>query len=177
MNKVSQSGNDIDELKRTLGYSKGSGWGGDIGVEHVLSKGGTELIFGTSILDVGGTKFKKKEGLRKVPEQEMFWNAGVAFKQDFLLFDYSLSVDLKPINTPTGIGRKLHAGIQMGFPLVRGFAGYSEGYVSYGVGFRFWPVEIVVGFYGVELGGKFREEEGKRAVIYLSLLDFAFDIK
>lgn len=177
LNQMSATDTEVDQIKRTLGYSKGSGWGGDLGFEHALVKGNTELSFAFSVLDVGGTKFRRKEGTKRIPEQEMFMNAGVAFKQDFTIFDYSLAFDLHPINEPMALGRKVHAGLEFGLPLVRGYAGLSEGYASYGVGFRLWPVEIIAGFYSVELGAKYKEEQGKRAVLYLSLLDFAFDIK
>lgn len=177
LQRVNTSGSDIGELKKALGYSKGAGWGGDIGGEYALINGRSELIFAASILDVGSTKFNLEEGTRKIPKQDMYLNSGVTFKQDFTIFDYALSFDLHPLNEPISFGRKLHAGLKVGIPLVSAYAGFSGGYVSYGLGFRFWPVEVVAGFYGVEIGSSYKDQEGKRGVIYLSLLDFAFDIK
>lgn len=176
LNEIAASGNDTDRIKRSLGYSKGSGWGGDLGIEHALVKGSTEFTAAFSILDIANTKISVEEGTRKLPSQEMSVNTGVSFKQDFLLFDYSLSLDLHPLNQPIDMFRKFHLGFQAGIPLVRVFAGLSEGYPSYGLGFRLWPIEIVAGFYSVELGTKFGEQEGKRGVVYLNLLEISFDI-
>jgi hypothetical protein len=54
-------------------------------------------------------------------------------------------------------------------------AGWNGGYLSYGAGIELWPVTLYAGFYGIEIGSAFHQEEGKRAIIYLSLLDFSFD--
>lgn len=176
LNEISASGSDMDRLKTSLGYSKGSGWGGDMGIEHAIVKGSTELVAAFSILDIADTRINKTEGTRNLPVQDMSINSGVSFKQDFVLFDYSLSVDLHPLNQNVDFMRKFHVGFQMGLPLIRAYGGFSEGYVSYGLGFRLWPIEVLAGFYSVEMGSKFRENESKRAMVYINLLDFSFDV-
>jgi hypothetical protein len=100
----------------------------------------------------------------------------VAFRQDFGLFDYTLAADFRPITAPIAFSRKFHLGAELSLPFITINAGWSEGYVSYGGSVKLWPVKLTAGFYSVELGSKFREQEAKRFVVYLSLFDFSFDI-
>ncbi|MBI2518777.1 MAG: hypothetical protein HYV97_00085 [Bdellovibrio sp.] len=177
LNEINSTGKtDIDSIRRALGFAKGKAWGADVGAEHIISSGKSELAFAASVLDVGGTDFKKTEGIGEVPDQDMYVNTGAAWRQDFGLLDYSLSLDFHPINQPIGLGRMTHFGFELGLPIVRVMGGWSEGYISYGVMANLWLIKIMAGFYDVELGTNFKEEQGKRALIYLSLLDFTFDL-
>lgn len=176
LNKINSGATDLASLKQALGYSKGKGYGADIGAEYAISSGNSLFTSGISILDVGNTRFRKTQGTGDVPYQEMSINTGAAFKQDFGIFDYTLSADFRPINQTIDFSRKFHFGTEIGLPLVTAYAGWSEGYVSYGASVKFWPVKLTAGFYGVEIGSKYREQEAKRFVVYLSLFDFSFDI-
>ncbi len=167
---------DPDAFKDALGYSRGKAWGFDAGFEHVTRFAFSEFSAGISLLDIGDTRFKTISGKDKVKPQEMMVRSGVAFKQDFKLFDYSLSFDFHPMNKGVDIGRMIHFGVDIGLPLLRFMVGVSEGYPSYGMGVNLWPIKIIGGFYSVELGSKFREQEGKRAFVYLNLFDFSLDI-
>ena len=176
LNKINSGATGIADLKQALGYTKGKGWGADLGVEYAYSAGSSVFTSGLSILDVGGTRFRKTEGTGEVPTQEMSINSGVAFRQDFGLFDYTLAADFRPITAPIAFSRKFHMGAELSLPFITVNAGWSEGYVSYGGSVKLWPVKLTAGFYSVELGSKFREQEAKRFVVYLSLFDFSFDI-
>lgn len=176
LNKINSGATEIDDLKRALGYSKGKAWGVDLGTEFAYSSGRNLFTAGLSILDVGDMRFRRMEGTGEVPIQEMTINTGVAFKQDYGLFDYTLAADLRPLNSTIDFARKFHLGTEFSLPLVTLNAGWSEGYVSYGGSVKLWPVKLTAGFFGVELGSKFREQEAKRFVVYLSLFDFSFDI-
>lgn len=165
------------EIRRELGYSKGSAWGADLGILHSLTRGSSELSFGASVLDIGDTKFKKQNASDpEVPQQDMLISTGVSWSQNFTLLDYSLSLDMKPINKEIEALRALHVGFELGFPILRLFSGWGEGYISYGLTLDFFAMKLTAGVYGVELGSKYQEEQGKRAVIYLSLVDFQFDM-
>ena len=176
LNKVSSGNTEIADLKEALGYSKGKGFGADLGFEYVYSNGRNLLTAGLSFLDVGGTRFRKTQGTGAIPIQEMSINSGVAFKQDYGIFDYTLAADLRPLNQPIAFARKFHLGAELSLPIITLNAGWSEGYASYGGSVKIWPVKLTAGFYGVELGSKFREQEAKRFIILLSLFDFSFDI-
>ena len=166
----------MSAIREILGYGKGKAWGVDLGMNHSIVGRFSELSFGMSVLDVGDTQFKKTEGELEIPNQDMTVNLGASWRQNFTILDYSFNIDLKPLNSPISFGRKFHVGADIGIPALRLMVGMSEGYVSYGISTNLWLFKLLVGIYGVELGTQFREEQGKRVVIYLSLFDFSFDI-
>ena len=176
LNKINSGSTDIEDLKEALGYSRGKAWGVDLGAEYAVSRGRSLFTAGFSMLDIGDTRFRKTEGIGEVPKQDMTINTGAAFKQDFGLFDYTLSADIRPLNSGDEFARKFHFGSEFSFPLITLNAGWSEGYVSYGGSIKLWPVKLTAGFYGIEMGSKFREQEAKRFIVYVSLFDFSFDI-
>ncbi len=175
LNAIASNSKDIHTLRSALGYSKGDGWGGDLGFKHVEYMGSAQLSTGFSVMDIADTRFKLEEGTRKVAKQDMHMNWGAAWKQDFTLFNYAFSFDIHPINSAIDWGRKVHIGMEIGIPLISAYAGWSEGYVSYGVGVNLGLIKVIAGFYSVESGGKFKQEESDRGLIYISLLDFSFD--
>jgi hypothetical protein len=175
-NIAQASGGDLVSLRNAMGYSKGKAWGGDLGLEWIHSTEYSELSWGLSILDINDTRFRKLDGTQDIPRQEMYINTGITWRQDFTLLDYSFSMDLHPINVVMPWQRKLHIGFDIGIPLIRVMAGLSEGYISYGATVSLWPFKITAGFYGVELGSEYKQEKGSRAFVYISLLDFAFEI-
>lgn len=176
LNKINSGSTSITDLKEALGYSKGKAWGVDLGAEYAYARGRGLFTAGFSMLDIGDTRFKKTQGIGEVPNQAMSINTGIAYKEDFGLFDYTLSADLRPLNTVEDFSRKFHFGSEFSFPLITLNAGWSEGYVSYGGSVKLWPIKLTAGFYGIEVGSKFREQEAKRFIVYISLFDFSFDI-
>ena len=61
------------------------------------------------------------------------------------------------------------------FPLFSLYTGWNGGYTSFGLGLNLFLLDIKIGFYGVELGRTFRQEEGKRTVITISLAEIGLD--
>lgn len=176
LNKINSGATDINSLKDAFGYSKGSGWGYDLGAEYTISSGRKSLTSALSILDIGDTRFNKTEGTGHVPKQDMMINSGIAYKHDLGLIDYTLTADIHPMNTGIDFGRKFHFGSELSLPLVTLNAGWSEGYLSYGGSVKLWPVKITTGFYGVEVGSKYREQVARRFILYVSLFDFSIDL-
>lgn len=167
---------DFGVIRKKLGYSKGHGYGGDLGVEGAMSSSNWVLKSGFSILDVADTKFSRTEGFRKIPRQKMSMNWGSSFSQNFLLFDYTVAFDIHPINSSAELNSKLHFGVEAGIPGLKGYIGFNGGYASYGVRFSLWPFTVTAGLYSVELGSKYQENQGSRAIIYISLFDTDLDI-
>lgn len=171
-----ENASDIEDFKEVFGFAEGKGFGHDLGFEYANGNGRTEFLAGLSILDVGGTRFKKLSGTADVPMQEMSVNGGLAVRQDFTIFDYALALDVKPMNQPIPISRMWHLGAMVNIPFFSFYGGFSEGYLNYGAEVRLWPIRITVGFYSVELATDYKEEEGSRAVIQLSFFDADFDV-
>lgn len=176
LSKINSGSTDINSLKDAFGYSKGKAWGYDLGAEYAISSGRSSLTTAISILDIADTRFAKTEGTGEVPKQDMMINSGIAYKQDFGLFDYTLSGDIHPMTGTTDFGRKFHFGSELSLPLVTFNVGWNEGYVSYGGSIKLWPIKITTGFYGVEVGSHYREQEAKRFILYVSLFDFSIDL-
>lgn len=177
INVVTSAGDlDYTKIRDQLGYTKGRGDGFDAGIDYTVYSGNTETSWAISALDIGDTEFKVVSGTGKIPSQKMMIMSGLSFKQDFGLFDYRLSLDLHPINSPIEIGRKVHAGLEFGPKIVRFLGGYNGGYTSYGAMVDLFIFRVIGGFYGIETGSKYREEESKRFIIYASLLDFSFEV-
>lgn len=176
LNTITNGSTTVSSLKNALGYSMGDAWGYDMGVEYSRVQGNSTFTAAYSILDIGGTRFTKTEGTADVPMQKMIMNTGVAFKQDFGIMDYVVSADLHPLLGPVDFARQLHLGAKVGFPLIKAFGGFSEGYLSYGAAVEVWPFNLTAGWYGVESGAKYHQQESKRFILYLSLFDFSIDL-
>lgn len=176
--QIIDTAEDYKAIRRALGYTEGNGWGFDIGAEQVFRGAGNLMVFGLSILDVGDTKFKKaSKDLRDVQRQEMSVNLGSSWSTDFKIFDATFAADLHNLaDARSDFASKLHLGMRLRLPLLSVYAGWNGGYTSYGVGLDFWLMNLKIGFYGVEVGSAFREKEGERVVLSLTLLDMHFDL-
>lgn len=167
---------DADAIKEAFGFSEGSAYGYDFGVLHSEVRGQSKFNMGFSVLDIGETRFDIEQGTAPIPDQEMMVNLGTSWEQDFGLFDTTLAFDLHPLNSRIDFGRKLHLGLRVGLPLIDLMAGFNAGYISYGASLNIWPLRLTAGFYEAEIGADFKQEAGKRAVLYLSLFETAFDL-
>ncbi|MGB0454771.1 MAG: hypothetical protein ACPGJV_13765 [Bacteriovoracaceae bacterium] len=173
--KIINGVEDASDIKEALGYSKGEAWGLDLGADFVRSSGAMEFGVGLSILDVGDTQFKKTEGSADIPLQEMVVATGTHFGIDFGIGEFVTSFDLHPINQGHDFLRMSHFGVELTLPFISLMSGFNSGYLSYGVELNLWLIRIVAGFYGVELSRGYKVDEGKRAVLYISLFDLSFD--
>lgn len=174
--EIIENSDSYKDIRENLGYSKGSGWGFDLGIEQVLSGGPTKMVFGFSILDIGGTSFKTDEGFDKIPDQKMSTNFGAAFTQDYGFFDYTVSMDISPIlDAQTDFATKMKIGFRASIPGLEFLMGLNGGYWSYGVGIDLFLVKLNVGFYGIESGREFRDLEAERIVFTLNLLEIGFE--
>lgn len=174
-NVLNGSSSDIEELRKSLGYSKGKTWGFDAGVDFTYGMKHSQFSLGASVMNIGGLNFNETEGTADVPDDEANLSIGSAFRQDYGLFGWTLSADLRPLNQDIDFGRKFHLGFMLDLPVVDFMIGINEGYWSYGAQIDIYLFKLMAGVYSVELGSGYKELEGKRAIIYLSFLDFSFD--
>lgn len=176
--QIIQNASGYKEIRRSLGYTEGDGWGFDVGAEQVFRSPGSTTVVGLSILDVGDTRFKKANAsLAEVQKQEMSVNLGTSYNKDYKIFDATFAADFSNLIDPRAdFASKLHFGTRLRLPLLSVYAGWNGGYVSYGVGIDFWLMHLKVGFYGTEVGSSFKEKESERVVFALTLLDMHFDL-
>lgn len=168
---------DLQKLLKTLGQVKGIGYGFDVGLEHVLRSGNSQFVFGLSALDITGTSFTeaKTDNNLQVADIRDQINLGVAGGQNFGLFHYILSADVRGLNDEMDFGRRLRFGAQAGIPGLKLLAGINSGYYSYGATVDLAFMKLTTGFYDMEIGPKYKQIKSRRFIIYLSLFDFSFD--
>lgn len=159
------------DFRNELGFAKGEAWGFDTGIDFIYASDNFEFGSSLGILDVMDTRFEKTQGEGDVPIQEMnvTWGNHVLF--DFGIGELAFSLDIGPINQGLSAGRMFHLGAELSLPILSVYAGYNEGYLGYGLEVDLWVFRVVAGLYSVEVSGDYKIEEGKRAVIYLSLID------
>ncbi len=173
---VISNSDDYASIRKNLGYSKGSGYGFDLGFEHNIFMGPTHMTFGVSWLDVGDTSFSKEEGEYAIPDQEQSLNFGFSFNQDLGLLDYTLAADYgNALDERTAAASKIKLGARVRLPLLDFYTGYNAGYMSWGLGVNAFFFDIKLGFYGTELGRNFRQRESKRTVLTISLAEINLD--
>ncbi|MBA2404831.1 MAG: hypothetical protein H0V66_08675, partial [Bdellovibrionales bacterium] len=168
---------DMEDILKSLGRVKGTGWGFDAGMEHIIKQGNGQLVFGLSALDITGTEYKvdKNPDNLTVANTEDQVNFGVAGGHDFKLFHYVVSADVRSLNEQMDFGKRLRFGGQLGIPGLTFMAGLNSGYYSYGAQVNLAFMKLTAGLYDVELGSKYKQTKSRRFIIYLSLFDFSFD--
>jgi hypothetical protein len=173
----SLSQNDIGKIANSLGRVKGIGYGFDAGLEHVSRRGPSQFVIGLSALDIGGTTFKeaKTSDNLQVADIRNQINLGMAAGQDFKLFHFILSADIRALNEQMDFGKRVRLGGQFGIPGINILVGMNSGYYSYGATLDLAFMKLTTGFYDMELGSKYKQIKSRRFVIYLSLFDFSFD--
>ncbi len=173
---LGSSGDDPSDIIKGLGYSEGKAYGLDLGMLYKFKFLNFEFGAGMNVSDIGDTSFEKVSGTGGIPSQKMMVSSGVSLSQDFYVLDYTLSADIHPVLAAYEWQRKLHLGLEVGIPMIRIFTGYSAGYASYGVNFKFWPISLTAGIYNVEVGSVYRQQEGSRAIVYMNLFNINLDL-
>ena len=175
------SAGEVDDILTSLGQVKGTGWGIDLGVDHVTSMGSGQTLFTSLAILDPYTKLHTEDNVNdfEVQSQPMQVNLGMAYNIDFgALLDVTFSTDVKNIHQAkqaNGYGEDIKLGVDIGNPLLRVLAGYNAGYYSYGAQVNLGFVDMYAGFYDTEVGEKAGQIKARRAVIYFSILDFEFE--
>jgi hypothetical protein len=167
----------FEDIIKSLGQVKGIGYGFDAGLEHVTRSGNSQFVVGLSALDITGTDFTEAKTTNdlQVADIKDQVNLGMAAGQDFGLFHYVLSSDIRGLSEQMDFGKRLRFGAQLGIPGLKLLGGVNSGYYSYGAMLDLNFMKLTAGFYDVEIGTKYKQIKSKRFVIYLSLFDFSFD--
>lgn len=168
---------EVNDMLRSLGKVRGIAWGFDAGIEHVMRSGNSQMVLGLAALDIGDTTFKvdKNPEKRKVADIRSQFNLGMSFGQDYKVFHYILSADVRALNEEQDFMRRVRLGAEIGFPMLSLMAGVNSGYYSYGASLKLGFMKITAGFYDLEIGSSYKETKSRQALLYLSLFDFSFD--
>lgn len=139
--------------------------------------GNSQFVIGLSALDITGTKFKEEKTTDNLQVSDIRdqINLGMAAGQNFGLFHYILSADVRALNDEMDFARRLRLGLQAGIPGLKILAGLNSGYYSYGASVDLAFMRLTAGFYDMEIGSSYKQVKSRRFIVYLSLFDFSFD--
>lgn len=168
---------ELEDLVKGLGRVKGKGWGFDAGIEHVYRQNSSQFIIGLAALDITGTDFEVPSNDNKisVAKNRDQFNLGMAYGQDFKIFHYIISADVRALNEEMDFGKRLRTGVEIGIPGLSFMAGMNSGYYSYGATLDMGFIKTTAGIYEVEIGSKYRQQKSSRFVLSVTLFDFSFD--
>lgn len=124
---------------------------------------------------IGYTTFTQEFGSRPPPlmMDEMIAGFGMAVKLPGLTI--RPAADFKYLNRPkVQLGKKLHFGLELDFPIFSLRGGLHQGYYTVGAGFNLGILKIDAASYGVEMGVYPGQLEDRRYVVEASL-ELGFD--
>lgn len=112
-------------------------------------------------------------GPASVPDQ---MNVGLGFEKDFWAFVVRPALEYKNINgSDIQLGKNIHAGVEVEFPVFSVRGGYSQGYYTAGATMDLWYFRLDAVSYGVEMGAYPGQEEDRRYAVQL-VADFSFNL-
>lgn len=164
---------DSDVLEESI-KREGTGYGLDIGAKLKFPTPWNPSI-NFAWQDVGDTSYTLNADNPPPASSKDRMHVGVGFEKDFTAFVLRPAVDYRFLNSSNiQVGKQLHAGVEMEFPIVILRGGFNQGYYTAGVSFDFWVFRIDAATYGVELGEYPGQHEDRRYVFQIST-DFGFD--
>lgn len=168
------SGGDVSDILESLGASQDKAWGFDVAYDYQVKSNLSSLTASVVIQDIY-TKFQTPDAEHTIPSQPMILSTGLAYSMDIKLMKLTLSADLHPMNLGYTYSNQLHLGAELELPVVTFLVGYKRSGFSYGIETNLYFMKLMAGFYQEDVGTTSHQVRSKRALIYLSLLDFSFD--
>lgn len=155
--------------------NKGQGYGLDLGVMTELPAPLLKPTLALVWQDVGSTAFNKTAGTEAPTRinQNLTFGAGLAM--DLPGLDWAVGFEARHLLEPDiQIGNKIHIGTELSIPLIDLRAGYSQGYLTYGVGLNFLIFHFDAVSYTEETGIYPGQAGDSRYMASLSI-DLSFD--
>lgn len=160
------------DLIESLANNKGTGNALDLSLLTTWS-GPYKPTLGLFWKDIGHTKFSATSG-EGPQQQEDNLIAGFSMQNEFLLADWTHAIEYKFIRTENeDFSKKIHFGTEASYGILDLRAGFSQGYLSYGLALDFSFIKIEAASYTVELGRTGGQSRSDRYQASISLnLDF-----
>lgn len=169
-------GNDAGEIIEANLLNKGKGNALDLSALYTV-KGNWNIDVAAVWKDVGDTKFKATQGVGP-DRQENNLIFGLAASKEIGFMNWTNALEYKFIRNTGDITKKVHLGTELSLALIDLRAGYSQGYLSYGLGLDLWFLQIDVAKYTAELGASAGQTRNDRYQASVSLvLDFDSSFK
>lgn len=155
--------------------NKGQGYGLDLGFLTELPAPLLKPTIAIVYQDVGNTAFNKTAGTEAPPHIDQNLSVGAGLGMDLPGLDWTVGFEARHLLEPNiEIGKKLHFGTELSIPLIDLRAGYSQGYLTYGVGLNFLIFHFDAVSYTEEMGIYPGQEGDARYMASLSI-DLSFD--
>ena len=155
--------------------NKGTGYGIDIAVLQEIDLPFLKPTLTAVWQDVGSTAFTQTGGADAPPRIAQNLSVGAGVLLDLPGLDVSAGVEGRHLLEPDiQIGKKVHLGAEVSLPLIDVRAGYSQGYLSYGVGLNLFILRVDAASYTEELGVYPGQTAEQRYMVAISL-DLGFD--
>ena len=157
--------NDAEGYIANLVGEYGMAFGADVGVQYVrhLDSKGSDLYFGASLTDIGGTRFDVSTARAVTMNPSI--GVGWVKNSDFIRFKAGL--DLRNLDQETRFSNKLHFGTETSLPLFDIYAGMNQLNLTYGAAFDIWVLRITALSYAEELGVAFHQNTSRRYVLHV----------
>jgi hypothetical protein len=170
---------ELEDVLDDFGRTKGSGWGVDLGIDYVKQKNNKMFTMGFAIVDAYTLlNTDSNEEDRKVQSQPLKANFGASYSIKGKLLGFRVSSDIRNLeDTEMSLKKRFKLGTEfMLSPALSVMAGINSGQYSYGMKLNLGFLQTFAGVYGVDIGEEVDQQSSERAVIYVSLFDFNYDI-
>lgn len=126
-----------------------AGFGVDIGVQYIQPMAKNfSWVSGVAARDIGDTMFPSNQAAPI--RQNLSLGTSLIYRAG--TFAATLGYDLRNITQSLDPRLKNHIGLSLKVPVVTGFVGINQIYVTYGVAVDIWAVKIAAAYYSTELG-------------------------
>ena len=155
--------------------STGTGYAADIGGKIKFPHEWHPTI-SAAWQNIGNTAFTKDVEGHPPPTQKSNINLGLGIERELPGVNFAWNLDYRHSNFPgqQQIGKKIHTGIELDFPVIALRGGLSQGYYTAGASIDLWLLQLDAATYGVELGEYPGQHEDRRYIVQLSI-ELGFD--
>jgi hypothetical protein len=165
---------DTDRLKDLVNRT-GTGYAADIGGKLKFPVDWSPSI-SAAWQNIGNTSFTKSVEGNAPPTQKSDINLGVGLEKDLAGVNFAWNLDYRHSNYPGSqqVGKKIHTGVELDFPVIALRGGLSQGYYTAGASIDLWLLQLDAATYGVELGEYPGQQEDRRYIVQLTV-ELGFD--
>ncbi|MCB0340690.1 MAG: hypothetical protein KDD59_00505 [Bdellovibrionales bacterium] len=145
--------------------NEGTAYAADMGMNLVLDAGIKSTV---SFVwrNIGVTTFKAEPNRLAPPSELDDMTLGGSLSFDAGLVGITPVMEVRYLNrSEYQLGRRIHLGVEVDFPMVDARAGFNQGYLTYGVGLNLGLFRFDAASYGVELGEYPGQLEDRRYVL------------
>lgn len=170
---------EFEDVLDAFGRTNGSGWGVDLGLDYVKVKKNQMFTAGFALIDAYTLLHTdSNEEDREVQTQPLKANFGASYTIKGKILGFKVSSDIRNLeDSEMSFKKRFKLGTELILsPALSALAGVNSGQYSYGIKLNLGILQTYAGFYGVDIGEEVGQQTSNRAVLYVSLFDFNYEI-